>query len=136
MAPGTTYYIRAYAINSVGTAYGNEQSFTTATQITDTDGNVYHSVTIGTQTWMVENLKTTHYRNGESIANVKEFKAWFVLTSSAWCDNMNDPANGTKYGKLYNGYAVMDSRKIAPAGWHVPTDAEWTTMTDYLGGVA
>ncbi len=133
---GTKYYVRAFATNSKGTAYGNEQSFSTVSQITDADGNVYHSVTIGTQTWLVENLKTTHYQNAEPIANVKEFKAWFALTTGAWCDNMNDPANGAKYGKLYNYYAVTDSRKIAPVGWHVPTDAEWTTLTTYLGGLS
>lgn len=100
--------------------------------VKDIDGNVYHTVKIGTQTWMVENLKTTHYRNGDAIANVTDNNAWAGLSSGAWCDYNNDEANGTKYGHLYNGYAVFDSRNIAPVDWHVPTDAEWTTLTDYV----
>ena len=133
----TTYYVRAYATNNVGTAYGNEVSFTTpAAPITDIDGNVYHSVTIGTQTWMVENLKTTHYRNGESIANVTDGTAWLSTYTGAWCDYSNNAMIGLKIGHLYNWFAVNDSRNIAPVGWHVATDAEWTTLTDYLGGEA
>ncbi|MDD4990728.1 MAG: fibrobacter succinogenes major paralogous domain-containing protein [Paludibacter sp.] len=104
--------------------------------VKDKDGNVYHTVKIGTQVWMVENLKTTHYRDGSSIANVTDNTAWASLSTGAWCDYSNSAANGTKYGHLYNGYAVIDVRNIAPVGWHVPTDAEWTTLTTYLGGEA
>jgi len=100
--------------------------------VTDIDGNVYHTIKIGTQTWMVENLKTSKYRNGEAIANVTDNTAWTGLSTGAWCNYNNDAANGTKYGKLYNWYAVADSRNIAPAGWHVPIDAEWTTLENYL----
>jgi uncharacterized protein (TIGR02145 family) len=102
--------------------------------ITDIDGNVYHSVTIGTQTWMVENLKVTRYRNGDQVPNITDNNAWTKLTTGATCDYLNMPSNSKMYGKLFNWYAVNDSRKIAPAGWHVPTDAEWTILTDYLGG--
>jgi len=133
LTSGTTYYIRAYATNSVGTGYGNEVSFKTF-DVMDIDGNGYHSVTIGTQTWMVENLKTTKYRTGEAIPNVTDNTAWGGLTTGAWCDYDNLAANGTKYGHLYNWYAASDARNIAPVGWHVPTDAEWTTLTTYLGG--
>lgn len=100
--------------------------------ISDADGNVYHTITIGTQTWMVENLKTTHYRNGNSIENVTDKTAWSGLSTGAWCDYNNDASNCTKYGHLYNWYAVSDARNIAPVGWHVPTDAEWTALTDYV----
>ncbi len=144
LTAGTTYYVRAfvisdksgYGINNPADAvdYGNVVSFTTSIPITDIDGNVYKTVIIGTQTWMVENLKTTKYRNGENIANVTDNTAWAALSTGAWCDYSNSVANGTKYGHLYNWYAVADSRNIAPTGWHVPSDAEWTTLTNYLGG--
>ena len=98
----------------------------------DPDGNNYKTVTIGTQIWMAENLKTTHYRNGNAIANVTDNTAWGSLSTGAWCDYSNLAYNGTKYGHLYNWYAAADSRSIAPMGWHVPTDAEWTTLTNYV----
>jgi len=127
----TTYYVRAYATNSVGTAYGNEQTLTT-TKAQDIDGNLYSSVKIGTQTWMGENLKTTKYRTGESISKPTTATNWSNATYGAWCDYNSDAANGTKYGHLYNWYAVSDNRNIALLGWHVATDAEWTTLTTYL----
>ncbi len=129
----TTYYIRAFATNSVGTSYGNEQIFTT-TKACDIDGNLYSSVTIGTQTWMGENLKTTKYRTGESISNISNSTSWNSASFGAWCDYDNLTDNGIKYGHLYNWYSVIDSRNIAPVGWHIPSDAEWTTLTDFLGG--
>ena len=94
----------------------------------DIDGNIYHTVTIGTQTWMLENLKTTKFRNGESIPNVTDNAAWAGLTSAAWCDYDNSASNGNIFGHLYNWYAATDSRNIAPAGWHVPTLAEWDIL--------
>lgn len=99
--------------------------------VTDIDGNVYHTVTIGTQVWMVENLKTTKYRNGDPIANVSA--TWASLTTGEYCW-YNDDATTYKatYGGLYNWYAVNDSRNIAPSGWHVPTSAEWTTLINYV----
>ena len=95
-------------------------------QVTDIDGNVYHSITIGTQVWMSENLRTTHYRNGDSIPNTTSNTVWSNLSTGAYCN----------YGKttLYNWYAATDSRNIAPIGWHVPTDAEWDKLTSFLGG--
>ena len=98
----------------------------------DIDGNVYTTITIGTQTWMVENLRTTKYQNGDPIQNVTDNSAWATQTKGALCNYSNNEANGTKYGKLYNWHAVNDSRKLAPNGWHIPTDAEWTTLTTYL----
>jgi len=102
--------------------------------IKDIDGNVYHTVTIGTQVWMVENLKVTHYRNGDPIPNVIDSMAWRNLTSGAYCDYDNNSDNSIIFGKLYNWHAVQDIRNIAPIGWHVPTDAEWMTLTTCLGG--
>lgn len=103
-------------------------------RITDIDGNVYTTVTIGTQTWMVQNLKVTKYRDGSSITNVTDNTQWKNLTEGAYCSYSNNNSNAAVYGYLYNGFAVNDSRNIAPLGWHVPTDADWSTLIDYLGG--
>lgn len=102
--------------------------------VTDIDGNVYPVVTIGTQCWMAENLRTAHYRDGTPIPNVTDNNAWTQLNTGAWCNYDNDPANDATYGKLYNWYAVDDARGLCPQGWHVSTDAEWTQLTDHLGG--
>lgn len=137
LTSNTTYYVRTYAINSQGTAYGNELNFTTISSgttetVTDIDGNVYNTVTIGTQVWMVENLKTTRYRDGTEIPNVIAATSWNGQTTGAYCWYNNDASYKNTYGALYNWYAV-NTGKLAPAGWHVPTDAEWTTLTTYLG---
>jgi uncharacterized protein (TIGR02145 family) len=84
---------------------------------------------------MVENLKTTKYRNGTTISNVTDNTAWSKLTTGVYCWYNNDISNKTTYGALYNWYAVSDSRNIAPVGWHVATDADWSTLTTYLGGI-
>lgn len=124
LTPGIIYYVRAYAINSAGTAYGNEINFTTnATE-----------VTICTQIWMVKNLDVSTYRNGDPIPLVTFGPAWETLTTGAYCYYENNTANGTVYGKLYNWYAVNDPRGLAPAGWHIPTDAEWAILSTCLGG--
>jgi uncharacterized protein (TIGR02145 family) len=102
--------------------------------LVDIDGNVYKTVTIGTQVWMAENLKVTKYRNGDPIPNVTDDIEWRTLKTGAYCNYNNDTNIGNKYGKLYNWHAVNDSRRIAPIGWHVPSDKEWTTLSDYLGG--
>lgn len=137
LASGTSYYVRAYATNSSGTGYGSEIKITTLGDpgtVTDIDGNTYSTVNIGTQTWMTGNLKTTRYRTGESISNVTGAALWSAATFGAWCDYNNDSVNGKLYGKLYNWAAVNDSRNITPEGWHVATQAEWTTLVTYLGG--
>ena len=103
------------------------------TTVTDYDGNVYQTITIGTQTWMTSNLRVTHYRDGSLIANVTDNTSWSGFHSDgAWCDYSNLTANGTKYGHLYRWPAVSDSRNIAPLGWHVPTYDEWTTLKNYV----
>ena len=104
---------------------------TTNSTITDVDGNVYTSVTIGTQEWMIENLRTTKYSDGTAIPNVTDKTQWTVLSTGSWCHYDNDNQYDTIYGKLYNWYAV-ETGKLCPTGWHVPTDAEWTVLTDYL----
>lgn len=103
--------------------------------VSDIDGNVYHTVTIGTQVWMVENLATTHYRNGAPIFNVTDSTQWNSQKAGAYCryNSFRDPS--TINDKLYNWYAVNDSRNIAPEGWHIPSDEEWNTMINYLGGM-
>jgi len=103
--------------------------------VKDIDGNVYHTVTIGTQVWMVENLKVTHFRNGDAIPEVTD-NSWNNLGTIAYCNYENTRNKDTiaTYGRLYNWYAVHDSRNIAPSGWHVPADDEWTKLTEYLGG--
>lgn len=131
---GTTYYVRAYATNSAGTGYGEEVSFGTNGTVTDVDGNVYATVKIGTQWWMAENLKVLHYRNGNAIPGVSDGDAWAALTTGAWCSPANQDSNVAAYGRLYNWYAVHDNRNLAPAGWRVPSDSEWQTLVDYLGG--
>ena len=136
LTSNTTYYVRAYATNNSGTAYGSEMSFTTQQDsiVTDIDGNVYHTVTIGTQMWLVENLKTTKYSNGDPIPNITDDTEWNLLKTGAYCNYNNNSNNSTNYGRLYNWYIVHDSRNIAPLGWHVPTDAEWKTLSNFCGG--
>jgi len=102
--------------------------------VKDVEGNVYHTVTIGTQTWMIENLMTTKYRNGDPIPLVPDSAQWIALSTGAICYYDNNSANGNTYGLLYNWYAVNDPRNIAPEGWHVPTREEWNTLITFLGG--
>jgi len=104
------------------------------TTVTDIDGNTYRTVKIGDQWWMAENLRVTHYRNGDAIPHITDGTEWSKLTTGAYCEYDNSSANVATYGRLYNWYAVSDNRNIAPAGWHVPSDAEWQTLVDYLGG--
>ena len=94
------------------------------------------TIVIGTQQWMEKNLDVLTYRNGDIIPQVTDPTAWAALTTGAWCYYNNDVANGAIYGKLYNWYAVNDPRGLAPTGWHVPTDDEWTTLSTTLGGDA
>lgn len=101
--------------------------------ITDIDGNVYNTVTIGTQVWMKENLKSTHYNDGTAIPTGLSDVAWQNTTSGAYAIYEDNPVNNTLYGKLYNWYAV-NTGKLAPIGWHVPTQAEWDILINYLGG--
>lgn len=104
--------------------------------VTDRDGNVYNTVSIGTQTWMSENLKTTRYQNGDQIgttATVNLDISNETLPKYQWAYSGSE-SNISTYGRLYTWYAVTDSRNVCPTGWHIPTDAEWTTLTTFLGG--
>ncbi len=95
------------------------------------------SVKIGQQEWTSKNLNVATFRNGDAIPQARTNEEWKNAGNEykpAWCYYDNDPKNGDKYGKLYNWYAVTDPRGLAPSGWHVPSDAEWTKLTDYLGG--
>lgn len=138
LTEGTNYYVRAYATNSVGTGYGESKYFYTlytheTGTVSDIDGNVYQTIKIGEQWWMAENLKVTHYSNGDAIPNVTDDTEWSNLVTGAYCEYYNSSANVDTYGRLYNWYAVVDSRNIAPEGWHVPTDDEWKHLEIYLG---
>lgn len=140
---GATYYARAFAINGAGTSYGNEVEFGTTIDIfivgdgvTDIDGNTYTTHLMGNgQEWMAENLRTTRYANGDPIPNVQDAVAWGDLTTGAWAHYNNNTANETQFGKLYNWYAVNDSRNACPVGWHSPSGAEFTALTTFLGGL-
>ncbi len=102
--------------------------------VTDYQGNVYNTVKIGDQCWLKENLRSTKYNDGEDIPNVTNGTIWDGLTTPAYCWYNNDYSTyGSVYGALYNWYAV-NTGKLCPVGWHVPSDAEWTQLTDFLGG--
>lgn len=127
LSSNTTYYIRAYATSINGTAYGNEINF-------KTNESIAGSVVIGSQIWMNRNLEVINYRNGDPIPQVSDPSQWANLKTGAWCYYNNDSTLGIVYGKLYNWYAVNDPRGLAPAGWHIPTDEEWSKMINHLGG--
>ena len=134
--PSTTYYVRAYATNNAGTAYGTQISFSTLAGLIDVDGNVYNSVVIGTQTWMKENLRVSKYRNGDAVPMVTGNAAWDQQVAGAFCYYNNDSNIDPVYGKLYNWYAATDVRGLCPTGWHLPSDQEWIELENFLGGAA
>ena len=102
--------------------------------VTDGDGNSYNTVVLGNQEWMAENLRSVTYANGDPIPHVPESAQWGPLTSGAWCTYNNDPELEATYGMLYNWFAAVDERNVCPSGWHVPSDLDWTELTDFLGG--
>ena len=126
---GYYYYAGANWVSVEGAGAGSNSTSTCI----DYDGNAYPTFQIGTQVWMAENLRVAHYRNGDVIPNVTDNAAWDALTTGAYC-LYNNQAGNELYGLLYNWYAVDDSRGLCPVGWHEPSDAEWTTLTSYLGG--
>ena len=133
LSPNTQYNYRVYSYNSAGSSatYSNELSLKTLPTPSQAS-----QVVIGTQQWMKENLDVSTYRNGDIIPQVTDATKWGGLTTGAWCYYNNDSLNGAIYGKLYNWYAVNDPRGLALQGWHIPTDAEWTTLSTFLGGDA
>jgi uncharacterized protein (TIGR02145 family) len=102
--------------------------------VTDIDGNSYRTLTVGKKIWTAENLDVSRYRNGEQIPEIRDSEEWAKLTTGAWCWYENNDENGKTYGKLYNWYAVNDPRGLAPEGWHVATDEDWTALAEALGG--
>ena len=141
----STYYVRSYFINEFDTIYGDQVSFRTLNKIvfnpqisygsvTDIDGNIYKTVSIGTQTWMAENLKVTRFQNGDLIANETDLAKWghFQITTSAYCWYNNDSSNKDSYGALYNWFAASDTRNIAPSGWRVASAEDWSKLELYL----
>lgn len=132
LKPNTTYYAKIYTSNSSGTALSDELSFTTNNTVSDIMGNKYNTVTIGTQVWMVENLMTTKFNDGTSILAMPE-DASFAATIPFYCWYENLEVNKYRFGALYNSRAVA-SGKLCPVGWHIPSDAEWTKLTNFVGG--
>jgi len=150
---GHTYYVRAYAINEHGVSYSNTMQVTTEYDPTipnpvfngssclctvdDIDGNTYRATQIGNQYWMLENLRVTRYRNGDAIPFINDNETWTGLkTGAQGIYNNNAEANSVnKFGRFYNYYAVSDSRNLAPEGWHIPTDAEWLELENYLDSI-
>jgi len=130
LLPGTRYYLRAYAVNSAGIVYGEQKSFNT--NVSDVEGNVYRTVTIGSQVWMAENLRAVKYNDGSTIPNVTEDAEWISITSPAWCWMLNNIQYKPVYGALYNWYAV-NTDKLCPSGWHIPTDEEYKILELSLG---
>ncbi len=140
LSPNTTYYLRAYAVSSLGAGYGTELSFTTFSDtLVDADGNTYSAIQIGDQLWMAENLKTTKFSDYTPVPLVPDPMIWAGLSEPAFCwYNNNDDTCKTIYGALYNWYNIDTAgngrKNICPDGWHVPSDAEWTALTNFLGG--
>ncbi len=133
LTANTTYHVRAYATNIVGTVYGTDISFTTdPVTIIDNDGNSYNVIRIGTQVWMKENLKTTTFNDDAVIPLVTDATAWTNLTTPGYCWYSNNASNKNTYGALYNWYAVTNG-KLCPTGWHVPTDDDFIALEDYFG---
>jgi uncharacterized protein (TIGR02145 family) len=147
LSPGTTYYVRVYAVTVESKIYGNEETFTTKPptalttfnpdltyqSVSDIDGNIYKTINIDTHEWMAENLKTTRYNDGTVIPLVTDDTQWNLLNTPGYCWYNNDEAVFKNiYGGYYNWYAV-NTGKLCPAGWHVPDETDWAAFKEYLG---
>lgn len=141
LKPQTTYYVRAYGLSKAGISFGNELSFTTPADmsgisgtVTDIEGNMYNTISIGTQVWMAENLKTTKYNDGTEIPLIVDATAWGQTNAAAYCWYDNDKAAYKDiYGALYKWYTGMTG-KLCPVGWHVASDDDWIILESFLGG--
>jgi uncharacterized protein (TIGR02145 family) len=133
LTKNTKYYVRAYAYNEFGISYSNQIEFSTLNK----EDSLLESVKIGTQIWTSRNLEVSTYRNGEPIRLALSPEEWLDAArkgEGAWCYYNYDPKNGEIYGKLYNWFCVKDSRGLAPSGYHIPSDLEWSLLSEYLGG--
>jgi uncharacterized protein (TIGR02145 family) len=136
LLPNTLYFIRTYATAGKDTVYGEGKAFYTHKQgsVADIDGNYYNAVKIGTQVWLAEDLKTTRFNDGTPINRVADASLWGKLTTPGWCWYANDSVEYSfPRGKLYNWYTI-NSGKLCPTGWHVPSDTAWKTLQHFLGG--
>ena len=134
----TTYFVRAFASNEVGTAYSNQIKLTTntaSTTISDIEGNTYNTINIGNQIWMTSNLSTSRFRNGVYIPYILNSTQWATTKSPALSFYNHDNNFESNYGKQYNWYAVADPQGLCPVGWHIPTNSDWTVLSDNLGGL-
>ncbi len=134
--PGTVRWTGLNFEGWNGLAWVRFGSLQLSSIITDSDGNDYRTVTIGNQEWMAENLRTSRFTDGSEIPMINDPTSWLNANYGAWCwyDTIN--TDDLPYGKLYNWYAINDTRGVCPSGWHVPTDAEWTALIDYLDPAA
>jgi uncharacterized protein (TIGR02145 family) len=142
LVAGSQYFVRAYATNNIGTAYGNELVFRTLlpnpqpcltdSVIHDIDGNSYNTIQIGSQCWTQSNLKVSRYSNGDSITSFLNINDCTNSLVGAYGYFFNDSINNLFYGKLYNHYAVLDIRGLCPTGWHVPSNSDWNKLIKYL----
>ena len=133
LTKNTKYYARAFASNEIGISYSNQIEFSTLNKLY----SLLESVKIGTQIWTSRNLDVSTYRNGDPIRYASTQQEWqdaAIKGEGAWCYYNHDPKNGEIYGKLYNWYCVKDSRGLAPSGYHIPSDLEWSLLLEYLGG--
>jgi uncharacterized protein (TIGR02145 family) len=130
LLPSSLYYVRAYAKNASGISYSEQLNFRTLSelQISDVEGNIYNTVQIGGQLWMKENLKTTSFNDGTQIP------IWTTYYGTGYNYYANNPANGSKYGLIYKYYTMKDPKGVCPVDWHVPSEAEWKVMINFLGG--
>ncbi len=130
LSSGSRYYARAYVKNEVGTGYGEQVVFNT--KVTDIEGNMYGTVYIGNQVWMTENLRTTRLNDDTQIPNIIDNDEWISVSTSAYCWYNNDKTFKPTYGALYNWFTI-NSGKLCPAGWHVPSDTEFNSLEIALG---
>jgi uncharacterized protein (TIGR02145 family) len=133
LSPATTYYVRAYASNGSWTVYGEEFSF--RTKLSDADGNLYNTVLIGSQLWMTENLRTTKLNDNTAIPEIQDNAQWVSLTTPEYCWYDNNINFKSTYGALYNWYTV-NTGKLCPNGWRVPTDTDFSVLETTLGMAA
>lgn len=140
LSANTTYYVRTYLITEDSTIYGNQVTFTTNSNqstninygtVSDYEGNSYKTIIIGTQTWMAENLRSEKYNDGTAISLITDSLEWYSTSDAGYCYYNNNSVFKSTYGALYNNAAVQ-SGKLCPTGWHIPTKAEWQTLLDYL----